>query len=156
MAFLTKEFIRTKFEPRTADIPVPDLKQWFDGDDLVWRVRGLDGNELGRCNALAEKNRRSITEIAEGLTSGKSAELIGTVRQLVGLGDDIPMEVAQGIEYLICGSVNPECDLDLAVKLNLNFPVEFRQLVHRIIHLTGMGFAAAGKPPASGTDPISK
>ena len=31
MAFKAKDFDKAKFSPRTTDVPVPGLSEWFDG-----------------------------------------------------------------------------------------------------------------------------
>jgi len=53
MEFDTKKFLDEKFEARTADIPVPDMAEWFTGSkkapkenggvaqQYIWAVRGL-------------------------------------------------------------------------------------------------------------------
>jgi len=139
MGFNSKSFKKVKFVPRTESVPVPILKEWFDGE-AVWVVQALDGNVLGRCNDLAEKNRKKITDIAEGLATGSPEETIKAVQDLVGLGDSVPQENAKRIEYLIAGSVDPVCDLELAVRVNSFFPVQFREITNKILQLTGMGY----------------
>ena len=64
--FDSKKFLKTKFTPRTADVPVPDLREFFsDGTPAVWKVRGLTGHELGRAAEAAERNK-SVLAIIEG------------------------------------------------------------------------------------------
>jgi len=154
MGFKEKEFIKTKFLPRTEDVLVPTLSSWFDGE-AVWKCRGLEGNELGRCNDLADKNRRLISSIAEGLVSDKASDTVEAIKALVGLSDDVPSENAKRIEYIQAGSVDPICNLDLAIRLNSFFPVQFREITNKILQLTGWGHEV-GKQKPSGKDPISK
>jgi hypothetical protein len=139
MGFNSKEFKKVKFVPRSEDISVPILASWFEGP-AIWKVRGLEGNELGRCNDLADRNRRAITSIAEGLVSDKSAETVDAIKALVGLSDNVPDENAKRIEYLQAGSVDPICDLELAVRINAYFPVQFREITNKILQLTGFGY----------------
>jgi len=41
MAFDIKKFTKTKWTPRTEDVPVPDMQAFFqEGEPAVWRVRG--------------------------------------------------------------------------------------------------------------------
>jgi hypothetical protein len=154
MAFKAKEFDKAKFQPRMADVPVPGLANWFDGDP-VWKVKGLSGNELGRCNELAERNRKTIGDIVKALLKNQGEETGAAIQDLVGLSDDVPQDVARRIEYLIAGSVDPECPLDRAVQLNQAFPVEFRMISEKIFELTGLGHTP-GKPTPSGNVKTSR
>ncbi|MFH0995797.1 MAG: hypothetical protein V1844_09915 [Pseudomonadota bacterium] len=154
MAFKAKEFDKAKFEPRTADVPVPGMQEWFDGPP-IWKVRGLSGNELGKCNELAERNRKTIVDIAKALIQNSSAETSAAIQDLVGLSDDVPQDVARRIEYLMAGSVDPDCTLERAVLLNTAFPVEFRIVTEKIFELTGLGHTP-GKPTPSGNEQTSK
>lgn len=147
MAFKAKAFEKAKFEPRSESVPVSALAEWFDGP-AEWVIRGLTGNELGRCNALAQKNRKTIAEIVSGLLSSTDGSVSETVRNLVGLSDDVPQETAQRIEYLQIGSQDPACDLELAIKLNETFPVEFLLITNRIIALTGKGHVPGKSKPS--------
>ncbi len=144
MAFNTKKFCKTPFEARTADIPVPAMSEWFDDAPPVWVVRGLSGNELGRCREMAE-NRKTLTEILQDLLNKTSEETVN---------DYIPKDVALWSELLILGSVDPVCDQELATKLNAAYPVEFAMLARKILELTGLGFQP-GKQTPSGTTPAS-
>jgi len=144
MAFKKSEFGKAKMGYRTADVSVPAMAEWFDGPP-VWKVRGLSGNELGRCNEMAE-NRKGLTEILQDLLVKKKAETTE---------DYVPQEIAKRVEYLLIGSVEPNCDLDLAAKLNEAFPIEFRILTGKIIELTGQG-QVVGKQMPSGKEATSK
>ena len=153
MAFKAKQFDKARFEPRTSDVKVPGLHEWFDGDP-VWKVRGLTGNELGRCNEMAERNRKNIADIVRALVASNGEGSAEAIQGIVGMGDDVPQDVARRIEYLIAGSVDPDCPLDRAVRLNQVFPVEFRIITEEIFRLTGLGHVP-GKPTPSGSEPTS-
>lgn len=144
MAFKKNEFEKAKMEFRTEDISVPAMAEWFEGAP-VWKVRGLSGNELGRCNEMAD-SRKNLTEILQDLLVKKKDETPT---------DYVPQEVAKRIEYLMVGSVDPVCDLDMATKLNEVFPIEFRILTGKIIELTGQG-QVVGKQTPSGNGMTSK
>lgn len=144
MAFKKKEFEKAKMEYRIMDVPVLSMAEWFDGA-AMWKVRGLSGNELGRCNEMAG-SRKGLTEILQDLLVKKSEETTA---------DYVPQEVAKRIEYLMAGSVDPVCDLELATKVNETFPIEFRILTQKIIELTGQG-QVVGKQTPSGIETISK
>ena len=152
--FDAKKFLKTKFIPRTEEVPVPDLQAFFpDGAKAVWKVRGLTGHELGRANEAAERNK-NIAAILEGLVSGAAKEQTEAVKELLGVGGSTPQDIAKRLEHLTTGSVDPPCTSDLAVRLCETFPVEFFQLTNRIVQLTGQG-QMPGKQPPSGETPKS-
>ena len=149
MGCKSKEFHKAKFQPRTTDVSVPGLADWFDGPS-IWKVRGLTGNELGRCNELAERNRKSISDIVRALIANNGSETAEAIQGLVSLSDDVPQDVARRIEYMIAGSVDPDCPVERAVLLNQAFPIEFRIISEEIFKLTGQGHVP-GKPLPSGS-----
>jgi hypothetical protein len=149
MAFDAKRFVKTKFIPRTEDVSVPDMKDFFpDGEPAVWKVRGLTGQELGWAAEASERNK-GIAAILSGLTSGSDKEIAQAVKELVGVGGNTPADIAKRIEHLRLGSVDPMCTQDLAVRLCEVYPVEFYQLTNAILRLTGQG-QMPGKSMPSG------
>jgi hypothetical protein len=154
MAFDSKRFLKTKFTARTEDVPVPDLAAFFPDDAKpVWKVRGLTGQELGRANEAAERNK-NVAAILEGLASGAGKEQTEAVKELLGVGGSTPQDIAKRLEILSIGSVDPQCAPDLAVRLCEAYPVEFYQITNRINFLTGQG-QMPGKQPPSGETPKS-
>ncbi|GAF96882.1 unnamed protein product [marine sediment metagenome] len=151
MGFDSKGFMNTKFQPREASVPVPDLKEFFEeGDKPEWKVRGLTGQELGRTNEAAERNR-NIAAILEGLVAPGSHEKIESVRQLLGVGNETPQDIARRLEMLTVGSVEPPCDIELALKLCTVFPIEFYQITTKIVGLTGKGHMPGKAQPSGKT-----
>jgi len=150
MPFKAKEFKKTRFACRTETVPLPDLKQWFDGP-AEWTVKGLNGNELGRCKEMAERNRKTINALLEALSENQVDRTVEVVQHLTGLDGNVPMDIALRIELLIAGSINPICDTELAVKLNMTFPTEFKILTKKILRLTGLGYEP-GKQKPSGVE----
>lgn len=149
MPFDVKKFNKTKFVHRTEDIPVPDMKDFFpEGESPVWKVRGLTGQELGRANEAADRNK-NIAAILAGLTSGSGKEIADAVKDLVGVGGNTPADIAKRLEHICMGSVDPVCTHDLAVRICEAFPVEFFQITNAIVRLTGQG-QVPGKVPPSG------
>jgi hypothetical protein len=147
--FNTKKFLKTKFVARTFDVPVPDMKDFFEeGAPAIWKVRGLTGQELGRANEAAGKHK-SIVAIIEGVMSTSSKDNADAVKDLLGLGTDTPADVAKRMEHICMGSVEPKCPLDLAVRICETFPIEFYQITNKIMELTGQG-QVPGKPKPSG------
>lgn len=149
MPFNIKKFSKTEFITRTEDIPVPDLKEFFDeGEKPVWTVRNLTGHELGKANEAAQRNR-SIAAILEGLISTNNKEKVEAIKTSLGLDDTTPDDIAKRIELLTLGSVNPEIDHETAVRLCTFFPIEVFQLTNKISELTGQGAQIKKKQPPS-------
>lgn len=146
--FDTKTFLKEKFESRVVEVDVLDLQPWFGDSKPVWKVRGLDGDELGRINEAVERNR-NIAKVLEGLVSPDQLEKVKSLRELIGIGDKTPDDIVKRLELLVVGSVDPVCDLDLAVKLKNVFPIEFMQLTNEILKATGKGHVP-GKLQGSG------
>lgn len=148
--FDAKRFMSTQFVPREEDVPVPDMKDFFEEDAKpVWRVKGLGGQELGVANASAERNR-NMEAVLEGIVSAVSAKKAEAIRKLIGARDDVPDDIAKRLEMLVLGSVAPEVDVELAIKICRVYPVEFYDITNNINRLTGMGFDTKKKPSSSG------
>ena len=148
MAFDQKRFLKAKMEARTEDVPVPDLAAFFsDGEPAVWTVRGLTGQELGRANEAAAKNKLVVATM-DAIATLSAKEQIEEIKNALGLGSNVPDDVARRIEYLTVGSVNPAITQEVAVKLCETYPVEFYELTNIIaIKLTGKGSVEAKKKP---------
>jgi len=151
MSFKAKEFKKTKFAYRTEAVPLPDLKDWFDGPP-EWVVKGLSGNELAHCKEMAQRNRKTIKAILETLVKEQSEDVVEAVKCLTGTDGSVPMDIALRAELLVAGSVDPVCDIVLALKLNMTHPIEFQYLTKRIESLTGMGYEPGISKP-SGIEP---
>lgn len=159
MAFDSKRFAKEKFEPRTESVSVPSLAPWFgEGDEAVWVIRGLEGAQMARMNE-AVKSRHSLSDLASAMAAAAgSKEKIGAILEAAGFPSDVkaqPEDMVRRLELLVAGSVEPACDLPLAIKLAKAFPVEFFDLTSRIIVLTGLGHQP-GKPKPSGATPASE
>lgn len=149
MAFNTKKFRSTKFKHRTAEIPVPDLKDFFDeGDSPAWKVRGLTGHELGRAKEAARRGKNFDAIVAK-LSSGMPKEVADAVEKLTGLADEKAEDIVYRIHMLRIASVDPELEQEDAVKVCEKFPVVFYELTNKILQLTGEG-QTSGESNASG------
>jgi hypothetical protein len=138
---------------RTSAVPVPDLAAWFEGP-AVWRVRGLDANELAKVDQ-AERRNEAAAALAEALTSGAAAQITEGVREALGRTGAIEDIYARQIEILVLGSVDPVISHAHAAKLGETFPVVFKGLLNTILTLTGQGAEAPKKPEASTATPAS-
>ena len=146
MAFKKSDFIAARYEPRVAEVPVPELKPFFDGGNPVWKVKGLTGQELGRANDAADRNKK-ISSVVEGVLSDNPKKIAKAVKMVID--PDTPHDVAKRLEHLILGSVDPVCDLELALRVCERFPIEFYSITNKILELTGLG-QLPGKHKPSG------
>ncbi len=147
MPFDPEAFARAQFRPRTTDVPVPALADFFGpGEAPVWQVRGLTASELYRAND-AKQRQAAVSSVVDALAAqaDKAAEL----RKALGLSaQSTPGEVAKRLEMLVDGSVQPRVDLSVAVLLAERFPIEFLAITNAITELTGQG-AELVKPAAA-------
>jgi len=143
--FDIKRFKKARFEPRTAEVRIKELDDFFEpGTEPVFRVRGLTGHELARSHDAVERNR-DVNAAIEGLVSSRDKDKAGAIRSLLGVDREVPDEVARRLEQLVIGSVDPELDLEAAGKLCKAFPIEFYLLTNKIAELTGLGSVEAKK-----------
>lgn len=146
MAFNADRFDSTKFEPRTADVRVEALAQFFDeGEDPVWKVRGMTASELYKTTE-ARNRQESTVAIVKAIAS--NVDQVTAVRKALGLTADVPGEIVRRLEMMVLASVSPQVELPTAVRLAENFPVEFMLITNQITELTGRG-ADVVKPSAA-------
>ena len=144
-----QKFMTAKFQPRTAELAVPELSDFFPkGVKPVWTVRGLNSNELARTREAGE-NHDAIKSLVSALAGqGDKAKAI---QDTLGLSEDeVPADVSRRIEVLRYGSLSPDIRemRDVAVKLAENYPVTFYLLTSKVQELTGQG-SEVGKPKGS-------
>ncbi len=149
MAFDVKKYMTEIFEPRTEAVPVPSLQSYFGEDEkAVWIVRGLTGREIGNANEVAAKQSVS-TKVLEGLLTSHGNQIQDAVKALIGRDGGMSEDMAKRIEHLMCCSVDPKCDLDLALKICKSHPITFLEITNVIVKLSGLGMQQ-GKPKPSG------
>lgn len=148
MGFDVKKIKNTDFSARTAGVPVPELKDFFDdGEKPVWTVRNLTGVEVGMVNEVGEKYKR--LDAAAKAFNGTHKEKIEAFKALFGVSQEMPQETAKQTEILTIASVEPVCDIELACLIRDKFPVVFATITRKVYELTGLG-AVPGKPKCSG------
>lgn len=151
MGFDTKAFKKAKFEDRTEGVPVPDLAEWFEeGEEAVFVVRGLTGEELARCNEAAQQNK-DISAVVEALASKNSQEKVDGIREMLGVSASVPEDMAKRLEQFAYGTVDPDMDHEAAVKFAQEYPIEFYQISNKIMELTGQGRQVAKKKSSTKT-----
>jgi hypothetical protein len=150
MAFNVKKFVATKFVPRTAEVKVESLKDWFDeGDAAVFLVRGMTASELASANE-ADDNSERIKAVVDALTTNNKSKQKTAFQDIFGFGVETPKDIKKRIIMLTTCSVEPELDQSLAVKLADVAPIEFYMLTNKITELTGQGSSVQGKSQPSG------
>lgn len=151
MGFDVKSFKKAKFEDRTKRVPVPDLKGWFaEGEAPVFVVRGLTAEELARCNEAVQKNR-NMDAVLQALHSRNQQEKIQAMREMLGVTESVPDDLAKRLEQFALGTVDPDMDHETAVKFAEAYPVEFYQITNQIMELTGQGRQVAKKKSSGPT-----
>lgn len=152
MGFNSGKFKSTTLVPREKDVPVPELKEWFDGDDkeVVWRVKSLNYLELNKADAEA-KNADVIESVIAGLKGRDGDKLGKNIRDELGLGGITAQEYIKRKCWLMMGSVDPVCDEELAVKLAHTFGGTFLLLTSEIVNLSARGYDVGKSKPSGRT-----
>ena len=133
--------------PRTEQVKVPQMADYFEGGEPLFIVRGLSAAELGRCKEAAQRNRDTAA-LAGALIGGDANAKAEALKELAQ-GPEVPDDICQRHEMLALGCVKPQLQHSDAVLLGEDFPTEFYQLTNVILKLTGAG-RVLGKPNASG------
>lgn len=139
MAFDLKNWRKTSFEARTEQVRVEALADWFEeGDEPVFVVRGLNGEELSQVRESVDKNK-NVSDIVEAMSSSNSQEKVNAIREMLGVSESVPNELVRRLEQLALGSVDPDLDHEDAKLLATRNPVEFYLITGKIVELTGEG-----------------
>ena len=154
MPFDARAFTKAQFEPRLGDVIIPELRDWFGGDEPIFRVRGLSGIELAQALEAAQTSQ-SRAELAEALLDGTDGAKVDAVKEAFGLGKGVPDELIRYHELVIRGTVEPKLTREVSVKLAERFPIDHKQLALKILALTGQGQAVKKKPSACSATPKS-
>lgn len=144
MGFNSSRFVKQEFQQREGVVEVPALRSWFDLPETkkdeepakcLWKVRGLTAVELARTFEAASKVK-NFSSLVEAL--GSSETKIEELKEVLGVGNDVPSDIMKRLEQLTIGSLEP-IDLSVAQKLAEKFPIEFYQITNKITALTGLG-----------------
>lgn len=141
MSFDLEGFRGTSLAPRQLSVPVPDLAAFFkEGAEPVWVVRGLTGEEIARANET-DTRYRAVAAAVEALANSAAAksDQADALSSLIGYGDQVPQDLAKRFDHLVFGSVAPEVDRALVVKLFAAYPIVAYTLTNKILELTGLG-----------------
>lgn len=141
MSFDVNRFVNARWIPRTEDYIVtnPTILAYFDKDDkAIYKLRGLSGVELGACNLAATMEPERLALI-EAIAARNLKEIQEHLKNTVGIGDLSPIDMSKRLEYMLKGLVDPEPSFDLCKTWLIAFPVEFIDITHIILKLTGQG-----------------
>lgn len=141
MGFDLKRFRKTKFEHQTDEVPLPPVfKEFFgEGDPLVWKVRGLTGQEIGRAQVAAAKNL-NLSAMVDAMASGKGKEKVKAFKEMLGVDEEkTPQALAEAFEKIVIGSVEPKVDLEDVLLLCTRSPTAFYNIHAKIKILTDGG-----------------
>lgn len=153
MSFDVNAFKNAPWVHRTQDVPVPELASFFASDERpVWRVRNLTAPELARANNATSHLRRGAA-LAEALEADDTRGIIAATRELIGRGAARDPEIPRRLEMLTAASVEPACDLDLALVLCEHHCKTFYALTNAIFELSSQGSDLEKKAPPSGATP---
>lgn len=146
-----------RLEQPTKKIKVPSLAAidefWAcEKKDRLWEVRGLTTVEVFKATETSLQ-RGNFNAIIETLASqfASADEKADSLKNLLGLGDDVPPSVARAIEYVVFGSINPKITTDVAVKLATYFPSEFISIRNAVEELTTDGGLLKKSRPSTAT-----
>lgn len=152
MGLETKKLMTSKFEDRAEpmDIPADILKAagWKKG--TKWMVRALSGEELYAVRGAVDKNK-NLEELMKRLISGEIRDKVEAALETLGFGDQLPDDYVRRLNILKLGSVDPECDLELAKFVAMNAATFFNCLTDKIQALTGQGRSLGESKPSGQT-----
>jgi len=152
MPFDVKKFKKTTFEHAFGEVPLPAVfNDFFDkGEPRVWKVRGLTGQEVGRAAIAAQKNK-NLAAMLEAAGTESFRKLSKMYKELAGTDKEkVPQEIAEAMEKIIIGSVEPIADIELVALLCTRSATAFYAISKKIRDLTEGGMVP-GKPAGSGS-----
>ena len=152
--FDVKQFKKAKYEHRVEKVPVPEFADFFpENEDPVWEIRSLTGKELFQAENAHIQNdnsRKVLSKTAEARASNTQIEAALEILNI--LGKEVTPEVAMRVKLLELGSVSPECDTELALKVLKVHKDAFKRITEKIHVLSGKGMEL-GKPKGSTQTP---
>ena len=138
--FDLERFRAASLAPREARVPVPDLAHWFaDGEEAVWAVRGLTGEEIARSNEASQRSALVANAVAALAAAASKEDQVEGLKTLIGYGDETPADLARRFDHLVFGSVEPKVDREIVVRLFQSYPTVGYTLTNKILELTGLG-----------------
>lgn len=155
MAFNTDKFSATDFVPRTRNVEVRALSEFFGEDEKpVFVVRSITGDELARVQEEVEKHKAARKALSQ-MAASASQEVADAVRVLlagVKNKDSTPDAWVHTLNLVHIALVEPKLEYSQLVRLATFFPVEISLLRNTALELLGMGHDTK-KPDTSTPSP---
>ena len=142
MPFDLGKIERASFRPVTKEVPVPGLKDLWEGDgEPVLVVRGLDGVELAKVREDAA-SADSLGPLVQALVdTGKlTQEVEAAIKAVAKAAPKVPRDTIRAYGYLEAGIVEPKLTRAQIIKLYKARPKDMTQVDNEIILLTGDGW----------------
>ena len=152
MSFDFNKYKAEEFTARTADVPVPELADWFEGEP-VWTVRALSAVELAKVRDSVERNGTSLKNlIASLIYTTDNGGAISDIQKK--MDDQVPSDIVRRYELLMAGSVSPEVkEKGDAIHLGKHHPGTLYEITNKILELTGQGSLPGKQKPCGETKP---
>ena len=153
--FDSEAFRQQKFTPRegTVDVTGTVLAKYFtglkEGEKAIWTLRGLTADEIYKSTPSSAQEKYAIS-LVEALESSDQREISETIKNIMGVGDDVHREVATRVSQLAIASMSPTIPRPVAVKIANIAPSLFLTMSGKVLELTDMG-QIEGKSQPSGT-----
>jgi hypothetical protein len=151
MPFNVNKFVSTHFEPRLGEVPVPELRDWFDDlaedETPVFQVRSLTRVDFIRMQEASDRDE-GWAELITAAGAGNVSALIDATKEQLGLSEDMPETAAREIVMLECGMHEPAFTREASVKLYHAHPMIVLRLITKISEVTNAGWTP-GKPSPS-------
>lgn len=157
MGFDIDKFKQAQFEFREKEVPVPNLKSFFDKNEkAVFKIRNLTALEIHR-SRQAVLDAVDLEGIVERIAGGTAKDKIMAVVESLGFGDGLPDSYVRNLRVLQYGTLEPELDLELCKKIADSYSTTFEMLVKEIERITGLGKTVKelGESKPSGKTPKS-
>jgi len=108
-------------------------------EDIIIKVRGLNGNELAAVSARRDTNV-FVEMLSEALVKKNGKDGGEAIKGLLGLFDDeLHPELKYRVEIAVKGAVEPRLEYPDAVRLARDFYVVLHRLSEKVLELSGLG-----------------
>lgn len=143
--FDEKAFMTEKFEPRTKNVPAPELKAFFGEFPAEFMVRGLTASELSA--VLSADSRNKILSVVLDKITGTVEDRADAILDQLGikLDGDVPGDVIQQIETATI-SAFPQLSRSAWVRIARTHPIILKRVYLVAMEMTGMGQLVKKKP----------
>lgn len=153
MSFDFGKYKAQDWQPRTEEVPVPELKEFFGEDENpVWVVRNLTSFEMEKARENVRRNGKALSDLlsafAYSTDSNSQGGIVEDIRNQID--DQVPGALVLKYELVLAGSVSPKVeDKSDLITLGTNHMEVLDRLADTILKLNGQG-ATPGKQKPCG------